>query len=101
MQSARRHTNDSNAQPSMHKGFVEEGPFVRWHAAIFPSLAVEQDVRGDDGPAYDGGAIKELLRHAGRVRTHDLAAGLHVGATEGLLEGISRFGERGDGGDRF
>ena len=81
----------------MHKGFVKERPFERWHAAIFSSLAVEDDIRGDDGAADDGGAIKQPLRHAAGVRARDLAARLHVGAAEGLLEGIARFGERSDG----
>ena len=97
MQSACRHTNDPNTQASMHKGFIEEGPFVRRHATVFSTLAVEHEIRGDDGSTNDGGSIKELLSHAAGVRAHGLTAGLDVGTTEGLLEGISRFGECGDG----
>ena len=97
MQSACRHTNDPNTQASMHKGFIKECPFVRWHAAVFPSLAVEHEIRGDDGSTNDGGAIKELLSHAAGFRAHGLTTGLDVGTTESLLEGISRFGECGDG----
>lgn len=93
MQSARRHTDDANTQTGVHEGFVEKGPFVRWHAAIFPSLTVEHEVRGDHGAANEGSAVKELLGDAAAVGAYDLATRLHVGATEGLLEGISRFGE--------
>ena len=81
----------------MHKGFIQKLPFVRWHTAIFSSLAIEYDVRGDDRAANDGGAIKELLTRAAGVGARDLAAGLHIVAAEGLLEGISRFSERRDG----
>ena len=81
----------------MHKGFIQELPFVRWHTAIFSSLAIKYDVRGDDRAANDGGAIQKLLSRAAGVRARDLAAGLHVGAAEGLLEGISRFSECSDG----
>ena len=81
----------------MNKGFIEECPFVRRHAAVFSSLAVEHDIRGDDGSPNDGGSVKELLSHAAGVRAHSLTAGLDVGTTESLLECISRFGECGDG----
>lgn len=93
VQGARRHPDDANTQAGVHEGFVEESPFVRRHAAIVPGLAVEHDVRGDNGAANEGGAVKELLGDAAAVGPHDLAARLHVGTTEGLLEGISRFGE--------
>lgn len=93
MQGARRHTDDANTQAGVHEGFVEKGPFVRRHTAIFPSLAVEHDVRGDHGATNEGGAVEELLGDTAAVGAHDLATRLHVCATEGLLEGISRFGE--------
>ena len=81
----------------MHKGFIKECPFVRRHAAVFSSLAVEHEIRGDDRSTNDGSSIEKLLSHATGVRAHGLTAGLDVSTTEGLLEGISRFGECGDG----
>lgn len=101
MQSACRHTNDPNAQTSMHKGFIKECPFVRRHAAVFSSLAVEHEIGGNDGSTDDGGSIEELLSYAASVRAHSLTARLDIGTMEGLLEGISRFGECGDGSDRL
>ena len=77
----------------MQKGFIQKGPFVWGHASIFTGLAVEQEVRGDHRTADDGAAVKELLRHAAGVGAGDLATGLDIGATEGLMEGISRLGE--------
>ena len=97
MQCACGHTDDPNTQAGMHKGFVKERPFKRWHAAIFSSLAVEDYICGDDGAADDGGAIEQPLSHAAGVRARDLATRLHVGPMEGMLEGIARFGERSDG----
>ncbi len=97
MQGARRHPDDSNTQARMHKSLIEERPFIRRHAAIVASFAIKQDVRGDNGTADDSGTVEELLSRAGGVRARNLAAGLHVGATEGLLEGISRFCKGGDG----
>ena len=97
MQSIGRHANDPDTQPGVHKGLVQEGPFVRGHAAIFSGLAVEHEIRGDYRTADDGGAVEEPLGHAAGVGAHDLAARLHVGATEGLLKGISRLGEGSDG----
>ena len=99
MQSACRYTNDPNTQTSMHKGFIKERPFVRRHAAVFSSLAVEHEICGDDSSTDDSGSIKELLSYAASVRAHGLTAGLDISTTEGLLEGISRFGECGDGSD--
>ena len=93
MQGVCRHTNDPHTEASMHKSFIQKGPFVWRHATIFSSLAVEDKIGGDYRTAEDGGAIKELLRRAAGIRPRDLAARLHVGATEGLLEGISRLDE--------
>lgn len=101
MQGARRHANDPNPQASVHESFVQKGSLVGWHAAIFTSFAVEHEICGDDSTADDGGAIKEPLTHAAGVRTRDLAARLHIRATEGLLEGISRLGEGFDGRNRL
>lgn len=101
MQSTCRHTNDPNTQPSMHEGFIQECPLVGGHAAIFPSLAVKHEIRGDDSTADDTSAVEEPLSHTTGVRARNLAARLHVGATEGLLEGISRLGEDTDGRNRL
>lgn len=101
MQGAGRHADDADAQAGMHKGFVQEGPLVGGHAAVLSRLAVEHEVGGDDGTANDGGAIEKLLGDGAGVGGGNLAAGLHIGATEGLLEGISGFGQGGDGRNRF
>lgn len=97
MQGARRHANDPNTQARMHESFVQKRPFVRRHAPIFARLAVEHEVRGDHRAADDGGAVEEPLRHAAGIGARDLAAGLHVGTAERLLEGISRLDERRQG----
>lgn len=101
MQSICRHSNDANTQPSMHESFIQECPFVRRHTAIFSSLTVEDEIRRDYRTADDSGAIEESLGHAAGIRARDLAARLYVGATEGMLEGISRVDEGSDGRDRF
>ena len=100
MQGACRHTNHANTQAGMHKSFVEIGPFVRWHAAIFSSFTVEHDIRRDESTADESSAIKELLSSAAGVGGRNLT-GLHVTATERLLESVSRFGERSNGRDRL
>lgn len=93
MQGACRHTDDPDTQASMHEGVVQIRPFVGRHTTIFPGLAVEHEVRGGYRTADDGGAIEELLRHAPGIRGRVLAALLHIGAAEGLLEDISSFDE--------
>ena len=100
MQGACRHTNDANTQASMHESFIEKGSFVRWHAAIFSSFAVEHDIRRDESTADESSAIKELLSSVAGVGGRDLT-GLHVATTKGLLKGVSRFGKGRDGGDRL
>ena len=85
----------------MHECLVEKRSFIKRYTAIFSRLAVEDEIRGDDGTANDGGAIEEPLGHAAGVGAHKLAARLDVGATEGLLEGISRVGECRDGCNRL
>lgn len=93
MQGVCRHTNDPNAEASMHKSLIQERPFIWRHPTIFSRLAVEDEIRGDHRTADDGGAIEEPLRHAAGIRARDLATRLHVGTTERLLEGISRLDE--------
>lgn len=95
MQCLGRNTDDSKAQARMHERLVEILPLKGRHAAIFASLAVEEQV-GQDCASYDGPAIEELSGEGAGV-----GPGVCGGLGQVALEGVTTFDERGDRGGRF
>lgn len=90
MQCACGHTNDADAQSSVQKRLIEIGAFVWWHAAIFTSLAVEDQVDCKECTTEDGAAIDEAL---GQVALCDGIGG------RGSLVGAARRGLEGGAND--
>lgn len=90
MQCACGHTNDADAQSSVQKRLIEIGAFVGWHAAIFTSLAVEDQVDCKECTTEDGAAIDEAL---GQVALCDGIGG------RGSLVGAARRGLEGGAND--
>ena len=67
----------------MKECLIEISPFEGWHPAIFASLAVEEQVCGQDCASHDGSAVKELGAEGAGVRA-DGSRWLDVGAVESV-----------------
>lgn len=80
----------------MHESFVQIAALVGSHAAILSSFAVEDHVGRQDGSTNDGGAIQKSLSEIATLG--GIVGRLHVGTTEGILEGLSRFRKDRGGG---
>lgn len=98
MQSASSDTNDTNTKSSVHKRLVQVAALKRRHATILSGFAVEDEVRCQDSTTDDSGTVDQLL---GDVATLNIVGGLHVGATESILEGLTGLCEDGDGTGRL
>lgn len=92
VQRSSSNTDDTNAQTGVQERVVEVAALVRRHATVFSRLTVEDQVRHQDSPTHDGGAIQQPL---GQVALVDLVSWLNVGAAEGILEGLLRSAEDG------
>ena len=94
MKCAGSNTNDTNTQSGMQKGLVEIAPFVKRHSAIFPGLAVKDQIRERNGTANDCGTIEQFLRQVLRGALSHAVCRLNICALEGALEGLARLLER-------
>lgn len=92
VQGARSNTDDTESKASVHESFVQEAPLVSGHSAIFAGLTVEDEVRSQDGTTNDGSTVQQLLSEVTLIGVVGL---LHVGPTEGILEGLTGLGEDG------
>jgi hypothetical protein len=73
----------------VEEGLVEVGALKGRHAAVLASLAVEDEVDGDDGASEDGTAIEKALSEVSRGGRVGERRGLLIVATEAGLKGVS------------
>jgi len=92
-------TDDTNTKTSVHESLIQEASLVGRHAAILASLTVEDEVGSQNGTTNNSGTIDQLLSDVSRLR---IVGRLHVGSAEGILKGLTGFGEdRGLGTERL
>lgn len=61
VQRARRDTDDTNAETSVHESIVQISSLEFWHAAILTGFAVEDEVDTNESCAEDTRTINESL----------------------------------------
>ena len=85
MESICGNPDHADSHASVQKRLIEVFSLIQRHPAIFSSLAVEDEVDGDESPAEDASAIEDPLCEIASRRTSDLGR-LDVRALEGGQE---------------
>lgn len=92
MKSASSNGDYSKAKTGVHKGIVEVFAFKQWHAAIFASLPIEDEVDRDQSSTEDGTTVDEALGQVS-LRYRVVVGVLALVPAESLLEGVTRGSE--------
>lgn len=98
MQSPRGDANDTDTKTRVHESVIQVAALKHRHPTVLSRLAVEDQVGGQDSSTDNGRAVQEAL---GEIAPLRLVGGLHVRATERILEGLSGLREDRVGTERL